>query len=264
MIVDGHCHVSDIWYEPVETLLFEMDRARVERAVLVQLLGQFDNAYQQDCLTRYPGRFASAVAVDPLSAGAVEELHRLIGAGATAVRLRPGARSPGDDPFAIWRAAEARGIAVSCVGPAASFLAPGFGDIPASVPRLVIVLEHLGGLARPDVTDTEAARRGILALAEHPRVFLKVPGIGQLSLRLPNLAAGRSPLADPSPRLLHEIVKAYGPRRLMWGSDFPPVAAREGYMNALCWAEDALGGLDAKSRESIFGDNARDIFFRGC
>ncbi len=39
-----HAHVADRWYEPVEALLAAMDRAGVERAWLVQLLGVHDHA----------------------------------------------------------------------------------------------------------------------------------------------------------------------------------------------------------------------------
>jgi len=41
--VDAHCHVSPCWYEPVESLLFQMDRNHVEQAVLVQYMGQLYN-----------------------------------------------------------------------------------------------------------------------------------------------------------------------------------------------------------------------------
>ena len=64
VVIDTHCHASDIWYEPVETLLFEMDRNGVDAAVLIQINGQTDNSYQEECLRRYPGRFASVVSVD--------------------------------------------------------------------------------------------------------------------------------------------------------------------------------------------------------
>ena len=39
-IVDSHCHVSPVWYEPVESLLFHLDRNGVELAVLIQMNGQ--------------------------------------------------------------------------------------------------------------------------------------------------------------------------------------------------------------------------------
>src|SRR5579864_1391260 len=114
VVIDSHCHVSDLWYEPVETLLFQMDRNGVDGAVLIQILGQFDNGYQQDCLRRYPGRFASVVMVNVAEPTAIGELRRLAEDGASGVRLRPTARSVGDDPMAIWRTAADLGLSVSC------------------------------------------------------------------------------------------------------------------------------------------------------
>ena len=37
VIVDTHCHVSPYWYEPVETLLHQMNSNGVDKAVLIQL-----------------------------------------------------------------------------------------------------------------------------------------------------------------------------------------------------------------------------------
>ncbi len=37
IIVDSHCHISPVWYEPVESLLFQMDRNDVAHAVLIQM-----------------------------------------------------------------------------------------------------------------------------------------------------------------------------------------------------------------------------------
>ncbi len=104
-LVDAHAHVSDVWYEPAEALLAQMDRHGVGAAVLIQLLGQFHNEYQQGCLRRFPGRFASVVAVDPAAEGALAALDALARDGATGLRLRPISRSPGADPLAIWRRA---------------------------------------------------------------------------------------------------------------------------------------------------------------
>jgi len=47
VVVDTHCHVSPYWYEPVETLLYQMTTNGVDKAVLIQM-GQvriYDNAY---------------------------------------------------------------------------------------------------------------------------------------------------------------------------------------------------------------------------
>src|SRR5712692_58506 len=121
VVVDTHCHASLDWYEPIETLLYEMDRNAVDHAVLVQIMGQFDNEYQFDSVRRYPGRFANVVLVDTERADSVQVLERLAERGASGVRLRPTTRSPGDEPLAIWRTAERLGLTVSCGGSSADF-----------------------------------------------------------------------------------------------------------------------------------------------
>ena len=36
MIIDTHCHVGVNWFEPVESLLFQMNENDVEKALIVQ------------------------------------------------------------------------------------------------------------------------------------------------------------------------------------------------------------------------------------
>jgi L-fuconolactonase len=260
MIVDSHCHVSPVWYEPVETLLQQMDRNGVAQAVQVQMLGQFDNTYQRNKVRRYPGRLASVVAVDSAKADAVPMLKRLAAEGASGVRFRPTARCASGDPLAIWRTAESLGLAVSCVGNTATFSAPEFAEVVAAVPRLPIVLEHLGGTSAPDTNEAEiAARRRVFDLARFPNVYLKVPGLGELVPRGPMLPAEGCPL-EPQPGILQDALKSFGPERLMWGSDFPPVATREGYANALQWVRRAFAAESAETQSMIFGGTARHIF----
>jgi hypothetical protein len=45
LIVDTHCHALPHWFEPVEVLLHQMHANGVEKALLVQVRGQFDNRY---------------------------------------------------------------------------------------------------------------------------------------------------------------------------------------------------------------------------
>ena len=237
-----------------------MDRCGVERAVLIQLLGQFDNDYQQACLLRFPGRFASVVAVDPARADAVQTLERLADSGAAGVRLRSNARSPGSDPLAIWRRAESLALVVSCAGPAQSFLSSEFEELVGGLPRLPIILEHLGGLARPDVGDISEAAPRVMALWRHPRVYLKVPGLGQLAPRAPSLGH-TMPLDASKAAIVRQALEAFGAQRLMWGSDFPVVASREGYANALTWMREALADAPAGERDLVFGDAALRLFW---
>src|SRR5216683_3202718 len=146
VVVDTHCHASLDWYEPVETLLYEMDRNGVDHAVLVQIMGQFDNEYQFDCVRRYPGRFANVVLVDTDRLDSVRTLERLAERGASGVRLRPTTRSPGDDPLAIWRTADRLGLVISSGGDSSGFASDEFAATIQALPGLPIVIEHLGSV----------------------------------------------------------------------------------------------------------------------
>ena len=121
MIVDTHCHALPHWFEPVETLLHQMNANGVEKATLVQVRGQFDNRYIMECVQRFPGRFSAVAIVDTDTADAPETLAHWVNQGAEGVRLSPTTRSPGSDSLAIWRKAAELGIPVSCLGSADGF-----------------------------------------------------------------------------------------------------------------------------------------------
>jgi len=268
-IVDTHCHVSQVYYEPVEVLLFQMDRAGVDHAVLIQMREEYDNEYQFECERRYPGRFASVVLVDHNSPDAPVQLERLAEQGAAGVRLRADVRSPGDDPLAIWRAAERLGLAVSCQGGGA-LASPQFAELVAAVPRLPIVLEHLAGQHGLSRTGQAAERSGgrqvddsgpaaVLGLARFPNVYVKITGLGEFAERAMPVTHP-FPFVQPIPPLLDQFCDAFGPDRLMWGSDYPPVSIREGYANALRFPMEALAGRSDADRARIFGETALKVF----
>jgi L-fuconolactonase len=223
------------------------------------MMGQIDNTYQQECLSRYPGRFASIVIVDTTLPDAPQHLTRLAEAGASGVRLRPDARSPGDDPLAIWRHAAQIGVTVSCLGAAADFAEPGFAELLAELPGLKVVIEHLGGTTRPDADDAERKQREIVyGLARFPNLFIKFGGLGEFALRASPPAI--FPFELPLPAYLAQAHAAFGPERMMWGSDFPPVAAREGYYGALRLSREQFESESAGAREQMFGATAARVF----
>ena len=263
VIVDTHCHVSPSWYEPVEALLAQMERNVVSHAVLIQMQGQFNNDYQAECLRRYPGKFASVVLVDPSSPDAPETLGRLAAEGASGVRLSATTRSPGGDPLLIWQEAERLGLSVSCAGAASDFAAPEFSELVEALPGLSIVLEHFGSLSRPDRDERERAdRQSVFGLALHPNVYMKITGLGEYCARASPVSEP-NPFVQPEPELLEQALHAFGPQRLMWGSDFPPVSSREGYANALRLPMErvrAIPGVADADIERIFGGTALAVF----
>jgi L-fuconolactonase len=249
LIVDTHCHVSTAWYEPVEQLIQQMDRNSVEKAVLVQMGGQHDNSYQAECVAKYPDRLVSVVLVDVSGEAAPDELAALVEEGARGVRLPAGARAPD-----IWaRAAELR-VPVTSLGSPDAFSAPSFRENLETMGDVPVIIEHLGGM-KADCD--RAVREAVFALAAHPNAHMKIHGLGEFCRR-------NMPVTSPFPfdrddvPLLHEAHGAFGPDRLMWGSDYPPVSGREGYANALRLTMDQFPSED--DRRSIFGGTAARVY----
>lgn len=262
MIVDSHCHVGTAWYEPVESLLYALDTHGVERAVLVQSLGDTDNSYQAECVRRHPGRLASVVRIDETQSDAVEQLRREVSAGAVGLRLQPTTRSPGDDPLALWRAAEGLGLAISCVGAPSDFAAPEFAELLCELSELPVIIEHIGGLrplAREYDPDVDAT---IMGLGQRHNAYVKIHGIGEFSSKVPE-ANGGFPFQRPIPDLITRAVKSFGASKTMWGTDFPLVSGREGYRNSYVWAREELAELTTDDLDEIFGGVASAMFWAG-
>ena len=259
IIVDSHCHASLAWFQPVESLVHEMDRYGVQHAILIQIRGQYDNSYQAECVKRFPGRFASVVGVDWERPDAVTQLERLVDQGASGVRLRPSTRSAGEDPLAFWRACEQRGVAVSCLGTAAEFASEEFARLAEALPRLPIVMEHLAGVGFARTEAERARHEALLRMARYPNLYVKIPGLGEFCERAMPV---REPFmfVEPIPPLLTQFCEAFGASRLMWGSDYPPVAGREGYRNALRLPMAELESRTEEERAAIFGGTALKVF----
>lgn len=259
-IVDSHVHTSPIWYEPIESLLHQMDANGVAQAILVQHGGQFDNRYLLECVARFPTRFCAVVAVDAKRGDAPDQLARWAELGAHGVRLQASVRSPGDDPLAIWRQAATLQLTVSCNGRGDAFSAPAFAQLVTEFPTLNIVIEHMGGVVPPG-TDVAPfpLHRAVFALARFSNVAIKFHGLGEICPKL-------QPFPQPFPydRTYLEIFDlayaAFGPERLMWGSDFPPVSQNEGYANALRWPQEHFAHLPTAERAALFGKNAQRLF----
>ena len=256
--VDTHCHAGLNWFEPVELLLQQMNANAVDRAVLIQHRGTYDNTYLFECAERFPGRFAVVVNVDTSRDDAPSTLADWTRRGAAGVRLAPTERSPGPDPLAIWRAAAELGLVVSSLGNAADFASGDFHTLVAELPDLPIIIEHLAGV-RQGAEAPYATYKRALALASNPNTYIKVGGLGEISPRpsvlQPNFAF------DHTPPLIEMACDAFGPRRMMWGSDYPPVSGREGYRNALNGVKGYPAFRDRQEDvEWVMGKTALSVF----
>lgn len=256
-IVDTHCHAVPLWFEPVETLMDQMNRNGVQKAVLIQVRGVYDNTYLVECLRRFSGRLAGVAMVDTTKPDAPAILAELIGQGVQGVRLTPDERSVGPDSLAIWWKAAELGIPVSCGGGLQSFADPEFEAIIKQFPNLKVIIEHLGRGGDDDSPSRDTYQK-VLALSQYPNTYMKVPGLGEFCQR-PMPFVQPFPFSEIPP-VIEMALDAFGPQRLMWGSDFPPSASREGYRNALNWPMENVKFKSEADKEWVFGKTAMSIW----
>jgi L-fuconolactonase len=250
-VVDTHVHAGLTKYEPVESLVDQMFRHRVDHAVLVQHAGEFDNRYLIECAQRYPGRFAIACLVDATRADAadvlsswVEQSPAVQGTRLYLAHLFGGA--PGAE--ALWQRADELGLVITVAGSLRELAAPEMVGVCERFGRARLHIEHLG---HPDPKEPEPYRtyRRVLELARFPHTSLKVSGFYAFT------TSPWSPYLDTLP-FVALAREAFGARRMMWGSDFPPVSFREGYQNALRFAQLHIPLDSYEERAALLGRTA--------
>ena len=229
-IVDSHVHVGLKKYEPVEVLLEQMEQNGIQKALLVQYGGNYDNSYIAECLKKYQGRFSGVAIVDTNQPDAPEKLEYWVKEhGFEGIRIRANVTSPGDNkdekPLrAIWEKIAQLGIVASVSGRLADFIHPRFEEIIRSILDLKLRIEHMG---YPDLTENPPYPQynRLMNLAMYPNVYIKFSGFYAYSKE-------PYPYDDTIP-FIKLAYDAFGAKRIMWASDFPPVASYEGYAKAL-------------------------------
>ncbi|GIE77229.1 amidohydrolase [Actinoplanes philippinensis] len=114
-------------------------------------------------------------------------------------------------------------------------------------PELRFVLDHLGGAA--DSTDLPRWEDGLRAVAAHPHVYAKISGLAGL-------------VGDPG-RLRWMVgvaVEAFGPDRLMYGSDWPVARLGAGPVAWRAAVDDLLGDLSAPQCRAILSATATSCY----
>ncbi len=212
-----------------------MRAAGVDRAVLFPV----DLNWGMAAASEHPDRFGVVpmVTVDGvlggIDAGApdLEEILAQTAADPAVVGLRimrrlpAGEGTPGVVPLEAFdrtiTACEKQGLPLF-MSTAGDFEAP--AQIARRHPDLTVIIDHLGlpqPPTHPRQTPPFKSLPGMLALAAVPNVAAKFSG-------LPTLSQEPYPFADLWPHL-HQVVEAFGPDRLMWGSDISRVQGRIGF-----------------------------------
>jgi L-fuconolactonase len=254
-VIDTHVHAGLTKYEPIESLLDQMFRHRVDHAVLVQHAGMYDNTYLIECAQRFPGRFAVACLVDvqqtdaadalsgwversPAVQGVRMYLHQLFGGA-------PGAET-------AWQRADELGLNVTLAGTLNELASIEMAQLAGRFTHARLHLEHLAHPNPKEEAPFETYRRA-LSLSRFEHVALKVSGFYSFT------QSGWSPYTDTL-RFVEAALDAFGPRRMMWGSDFPPVSGREGYANALRFAAEIIPLVSYEDRAALLGRTAQGFW----
>ncbi len=120
-------------------------------------------------------------------------------------------------------------------------------------PDTPVVIDHFArvGMAGPV---TENDMQALCALARYPRVKVKVSAYYALGEKKP-------PHLDLAP-LIKRVHEAFGPKRLMWGSDCPFQVQSETYADSISLPWDRLDFFSTEDKEWILRGTAEETFFQ--
>ncbi len=273
MIVDAHLHVwrarpdhpepaastsvspcSDV---PIELVKEYMAEHQVRRVILVQPLypGE-DNSYVADCVSADPDCFAAVCVVNPRKAQAAESLGYWGGErNCRGLRLRPLVPEEtacfGDpSTFPLWEKARELGTVISLLIGADHL--PTAASLAERFPEVAMVIDHMG---QPNIGEGVGSPsfQALLDLSRYPQVFVKVSGYYYYSQQ-------KYPYADCWD-LFRALYARFGPRRLLWGSDFPHVLLHAGYRRTLLLQQRAYSFLTQEELGRIMGENAAELYW---
>ncbi len=260
--IDSHVHVwpSQSMVAPerftAEDFLSAAGAAAVRRAVLVQpgLLG-YDNRYILAAVRAHPGVFGAVALIDFEADSWLDEMDRLIAAGVRGFRLlaRGNARSWLDSrPMQrAWiRAAELQVTMDLLVGP---------GDLAAvremctQFPATRVTIDHLARIGMEgEIRDADI--ESLCSLSAFPHVYVKLSAFYTLGQRRP-------PYRDLDAVAAH-VLAAFGPGRVMWGSDAPFQLLHEHrYQDSLDFLYRHAEALQAPDADRLLWRTAETLFF---
>jgi L-fuconolactonase len=146
---------------------------------------------------------------------------------------------------------------------------PGALAAARALPELTFVLDHLGN---PDGDPGDGPwARAMRALAALPNTVVKLSGVLAEALIPAGTPAGMpagTPAGAAVTRDIDPLVRAYceqamsafGPGRMMFGSDWPPSTLSAAYPDVLAAARALTGGLSEAERAAVFAGTARRVY----
>lgn len=272
MLIDSHQHVWQVargdyhWMPPDDAVLCRdygpadlapfLARHGIARTILVQAAAtQAETAYmlgvarEHDTIAGVVGWTEFAAPDAPAAIARLAREAKLVG-------FRPMVQDIADDDWLVrpdlapaFRALVTEGLVLDAL------------VHPRHLSRLLVVLDRHPDLtvvvdhgAKPAIRDgrLDPWRADMAAVAARPNAVCKLSG-------LVTEAGAQWNVEDLRPYADH-LVAVFGPRRLLWGSDWPVVNLAGGYDR---WREAALlllAGLPEAERAAVLGENAARVY----
>ncbi len=239
-----------------EDILRHARPSGVNRVVLIQMsYYKFDNSYMLDVIRRSPGVFKGVAVIDRGGKNPEQVMQDLKKHGVRGFRIVPGgsAGAPSFDDEGFNRmfrcASEERLVMCPLLNPDAL---PALARQCERFPEMPVAIDHLAHVgAQGQIVESEL--QALCAMAKYPRVYVKVSAFYALGLKRP-------PHDDLAP-LIRRVYEAFGPKRMMWGSDCPYQVMKETYEDGIYLLRDRLSFLSAEDKEWILRKTAESVFF---
>jgi L-fuconolactonase len=168
-----------------------------------------------------------------------------------------------DDPDWLRRAAVQHGMrAVGAAGLCYDILVPAdllpaAADAVAACPGVLFVINHLG-IPQIGPQLDELWMRDIRELAAFPNTVCKLSGV--LGEPPPGGERGGEPLISHLVPYYETALAAFGPDRLMFGTDWPACTLSSSYQGVLAVAQALTAGLSQVERSAVFAATARGAY----
>lgn len=236
-----------------EMILDLMKANGVVRTVAIQMITyKWDNSYLADVLKRYPQMFKGVCRVNPEDPAAPDTLSKLVEEQHfSGVRISPYASAQYDwikGPLMppLWRRCNQLKVPMTVLTEAPRL--PQIMPLIEQNPELIVVIDHMADIA----TDKPDDLKLLLALARYPKVFVKISHLWQVSKQ-----------AYPYPDGMDQVKRlydAFGPKRLMWGTDWPVSLPKLPYDQIVKLYRDHLDFLPREDRTQILYKTVQEVW----
>jgi len=252
LIIDGHVHITEngTWFNTIHDasinhLMRSLDQSSIDKAVVLPIAPIVSNEFVAEICNEYPDKLIGFASVDPLDKNAVIELEwGIVDLKLKGLKLHPKIQNfTMDDQNVtpiIKKAADLkipilidgwiRPIDVDHQNMLSSIYA-----IAREIPRVNIILAHLGGFNFKDIT----------RIADQKNIYFDLSFI----------------LNDFNKNILYEeiipILTELGASRLIYGSDHPEINMRTYYKLTLSLLKKI--GFNSENLNDIFNENISQL-----